>query len=620
MLDVFTDVTPLAVNMASAASTLKVDLSKLLGATDGAVDDFSASLSIQSSCGVVQLQLQPVTEAESLLFFFSETPSCILRDSLLVTAQQNGGQSKAASCSPVPEQHLSAAESSTTPHHPLNASKTDGSSDSPSEKSLQQPAQVESQEEGGYSSFAKPFGANSERRPPKVTAAACSFQSASSSSKFVAKQNHFYEHLIGQRIRITWNQRPEQSVCGNLLGVQGTNAILSAEDGSMQCFSLQESCLTALTPSTSILAARIDKFSPEEQSVNILFRIAGISCRAQYSVILSNSHAALTGKWLIMNSSDCPLNNVATQIAIDDELSVESNASAGHAKLHDMSSGRVGRTFHWRIPGRLSMKKDELLHIPFLSEIFEYTTGILVKRTNARFMGMLDMNKDSRNVKPTAFHPEILEIPPRQSAMGSLPPGKCSVYIERDDESQTTNSHCTYVAETSLSVTRAHDFLTVALGTVFGISSHVEQAKFSVHGKNLLESFRITLSNRHPVQVTVLFEDCCFRWNEWKVIRSSHQWYKSSKDCARFRLTVDPCATVFLQYTIEYDLPEYFTAEFANPISYTKENLKPRSASHAADIEPSREQWAAGNDQAFLPESSKLARASLLTKLMTGRT
>ena len=52
------------------------------------------------------------------------------------------------------------------------------------------------------------------------------------------------------------------------------------------------------------------------------------------------------------------------------------------------SSGRVGRTFHWRIPGRLSMKKggcivnvvdsntvlDELLHIPFLSEIFEYTT------------------------------------------------------------------------------------------------------------------------------------------------------------------------------------------------------------------------------------------------------
>lgn len=63
MLDVFTDVTPLAVNMASAASTLKVDLSKLLGATDGAVDDFSASLSIQSSCGVVQLQLQVLLPA-----------------------------------------------------------------------------------------------------------------------------------------------------------------------------------------------------------------------------------------------------------------------------------------------------------------------------------------------------------------------------------------------------------------------------------------------------------------------------------------------------------------------------------------------------------------------------
>ena len=42
---------------------------------------------------------------------------------------------------------------------------------------------------------------------------------------------------------------------------------------------------------------------------------------------------------------------------------------------------------------------------------------------------------------------------------------------------------------------------------------------------------QITLSNRHPVQVTVLFEDCCFRWNEWKVIRSSHQWYFEGAMC-----------------------------------------------------------------------------------------
>ena len=58
--------------------------------------------------------------------------------------------------------------------------------------------------------------------------------------------------------------------------------------------------------------------------------------------------------------------------------------------------------------------------------------------------------KDSRNVKPTAFHPEILEIPPRQSAMGSLPPGKCSVYIERDG-SATAGTMREYVQTQNLS-------------------------------------------------------------------------------------------------------------------------------------------------------------------------
>ena len=166
--------------------------------------------------------------------------------------------------------------------------------------------------------------------------------------------------------------------------------------------------------------------------------------------------------------------------------------------------------------------------------------GRLDLRTNSEFGG----NAGNTTV---VIAREIKNIKENQLGV-PLPAGIVRFYRQDSDGSLQ------FVGEEEIEHTPKNETLRIVTGKAFDIIVERKRTNFRTDSSNKWteESFEFSLRNRKSEAATVRVIEHAYRWNNWKILKSSQPYEKITSDEFRFIVELAPEEEKSLSYTIRY--------------------------------------------------------------------
>ena len=130
-----------------------------------------------------------------------------------------------------------------------------------------------------------------------------------------------------------------------------------------------------------------------------------------------------------------------------------------------------------------------------------------------------------------------------------LPKGTLRVYKSDVDGSTLL------IGEDSIDHTPREEQVRLYIGDAFDIVGERVQTDFRVEYDEdwMEESYQITLRNHKDEDIEVRVVEHLFRWTEWKILESSHDYEKTDAQTIEFRLPVEAGGETVLTYTVRYE-------------------------------------------------------------------
>ena len=130
-----------------------------------------------------------------------------------------------------------------------------------------------------------------------------------------------------------------------------------------------------------------------------------------------------------------------------------------------------------------------------------------------------------------------------------LPKGTLRVYKSDIDGSTLL------IGEDSIDHTPKEEQVRLYIGDAFDIVGERVQTDFRVEYDEdwMEESFEITLRNHKEEDIEVRVVEHLFRWSEWKILESSHDYEKTDAQTIEFRVPVKAGGETVLNYTVRYE-------------------------------------------------------------------
>ena len=130
-----------------------------------------------------------------------------------------------------------------------------------------------------------------------------------------------------------------------------------------------------------------------------------------------------------------------------------------------------------------------------------------------------------------------------------LPRGKIRVFKE-----DPADSTLEFVGENLIRNTPRDSRISTKVGHAFDIIGSRTRTNFHIDNQAhiLHESFRIVIRNHQNKQVDVQIPQYLYRWNNWKITRSSGKFKKINSDTIRFNVAVPKNGRTTIAYTVRY--------------------------------------------------------------------
>jgi len=92
------------------------------------------------------------------------------------------------------------------------------------------------------------------------------------------------------------------------------------------------------------------------------------------------------------------------------------------------------------------------------------------------------------------------------------------------------------------------------LGSAFDVVGERKQSDFQVDSARnwMEEEIEIELRNHKPEAVEVIVKENLFRWVNWEIVESRHDWEKADARTIRFPVQVAADGEVRLRYRVRY--------------------------------------------------------------------
>ncbi len=358
---------------------------------------------------------------------------------------------------------------------------------------------------------------------------------------------------------------------GRLLSTQG-GIILEDEAGQVSVISgdvqevsfpeLPEGLITQPTLVWQLLADQSG-----EQEVEITYLTGGISWQADYVVLLSSDEDAIDlDGWVTMrNTSGTSYQDAQLKLIAGDLQRLAQPGMAGQDMLFaaeaELAAAPVEQReffeYHlYEVPRPVTVKNNENKQIEFVTvnqvpaaKFFVYDG--LQCRSNYYYCNFFGYPQTEPSYG-VASNPKVMVMLEfdTEEAEADLPKGRVRVYQEDVDGAALL------IGEDSIDHTPKGETVRLYVGDAFDIVGERIQTDFRRPSqKSLEEAYEITLRNHKDEPVEVRVVEHLFRWSEWRLLSSSHDYEELDSSTIEFRVRIPANDEITLDYEVRYSWP-----------------------------------------------------------------
>lgn len=336
--------------------------------------------------------------------------------------------------------------------------------------------------------------------------------------------------------------------------------------------------------------------------LNIIYQTTGIRWSANYTLLISHKEDryVLSGRYVVQNECGKPFENVSVNLISSPASVNRQSSSQVVSRVSIISKAGVETIDAKEKETRCALRSVSLLEgdphqFTFLHNVFpalkrkaffECSPHLrLVEGTEMPHLQLTETDGASKVISKSL--PAIVEL--ENSVMSDLPRGPLRVYWTENDPSDSAAVIKRYV-DTYFRSTNQGEILQLNLGyDVVGITAERNRTEFKkdLKAQTLTESFKIDIKNEgQPQKVNVVIEDSIFRWSQWRIDKSSHEWIRNGADRIRFNLILGLNEELSVTYTVVYNLAaqhQPMIAPVPTPIIHTP-TATPKLPTATSDI------------------------------------
>lgn len=391
----------------------------------------------------------------------------------------------------------------------------------------------------------------------------------------LVNQAKLLERYLGREIefvRLNEETKREYTVKGKLLaaGFGGRAGVVAEIDGKVEIDPAGRMVLPSL-PDGLILKPRlkwmVNAAKGGTHDVELSYLAGGLSWSADYVALLSkdDDRIDLTGWVTLTNNSGTSFRNAGLKLVagdvnvVRDEMMLNGRIAKGAVALQT-SAPQFEQTelFEYKL---YTLQRKTDLNASETKQIELVTGRDVTAKKHYIYDGVADQwrywwnNPSYRNqqsfgeVSNTKVGTYVIFRNEGKAGLGiPLPKGKVRVYKKDDDGKEQ------FVGEDRIDHTPKDEEVRLYLGNAFDIVGERAQADFKsmASGRVVEETIRIKVRNHKKEAVTVMVVEHPWRWNEWEIVRKSHDFEKIDQSTIRFPVTVAKDGETVVTYTIRY--------------------------------------------------------------------
>jgi hypothetical protein len=377
---------------------------------------------------------------------------------------------------------------------------------------------------------------------------------------------------VGQRVAVEHTSGGARQVDNGVLVAAGNGLTLSLPDGRTKVIREYDN-LSVLDPAHQPPAAptlrwQLQAGSAATAGFDLAYATGGLAWRAEYLARLApgaDCRLSLDGAAMVANRSGMDFRNVAMPLVAGEPSRVQAQPVGRRYELQAMAAApppappeyaqrRVsGEYYAYAIPGRTTLDDAALERIPLFAPLAAIACQRGYETTPAGNTWPpsqpLLAPGDVVDTGPQPVHATVAIANTRATGLGQpLPAGRVRTFDGED-----------FLGESSLGHTPEGSDIRLDVGTAFDLTAKRERNAFQLDrgGRQMTESFTITLHNAKKTDATITVVEPVPRWSDWEVVASSVPARKRDAQHAEFAVPVAAGTDTRLTYTVRYRWPAW---------------------------------------------------------------
>jgi hypothetical protein len=398
---------------------------------------------------------------------------------------------------------------------------------------------------------------------------------------YVLEQNYVFdlvnsgallERYLDQRIEVT-TLLDGVTYAGQLLSGRGGEIILRTDDNEIVSLRLETVRDLRFPDLPGGLVTRptlrwiVESAQSGPQQVELTYLTGGITWSADYIVLLAEENTALDlNGWVTLSNTsgatyeDAQVKLVAgdvnrvqpelMQLALDEAAAMAPSASP-EARVQQREFFEYQL---YEIARPVTVADNETKQVEFVNGAGVPATTFFVFNASQPFYNygypMIDQAYGQIGIADVQNYLEFSTG--EENGLGAdLPAGRIRVYQEDVDGAALL------IGENTIDHTPEGEQVMLYLGNAFDLVGERIQTHFSLVSSNVLqETFEIRLRNRKDDEtVEIRVPEHLFRWSNWEILDSTHEFTQLNSNTIEFRVNVEPGAEVVITYTVQYSWP-----------------------------------------------------------------
>ncbi|KAA3645581.1 MAG: DUF4139 domain-containing protein [Proteobacteria bacterium] len=378
------------------------------------------------------------------------------------------------------------------------------------------------------------------------------------------------QRYLEQTITVTYQAGNDKKIItGRLLSTQG-GLIIAQENGRLAALrswqdidfpQLPDGLLTKPT-----LVWLLDSNTGKSQTVAINYQTNGMTWWADYVAELDREEPCRLNlsAWVsLINQSGKSFNNYHLNLVAGDvnrspqaKQQTMMRRESAFSSADSVQQESLFEYHKYRFPRRVDLPNNSSKQIRLINrtEDIQCEKKLLFDAfANQQFSyprPITDANFNSQQQNPP-IQAQLTFNNTQENQLGiPLPAGR--IRVNQAD----TQGTLTFIGADRIDHTANKQTVSLTLGNSFDVNGRRQQSDFKRNKNTLVEQFNISLSNGKMNAETVTVIEHLYRWRQWHILDSSHDFTKTDANTITFQVTVPAEGELNIGYTVEYQWPE----------------------------------------------------------------